>query len=157
EARRRQSRHRYVYWGDNPGSMDSFTDGSSCLEGSGAGLILKGTKFTYALRFEFKASNNEVEYEALVVGLRIAEHMGVQNLKAKVDSRLVANQINGSYVVKKQRMIQYLEKLKALINSFKKFSIEQVPRSENKKAYAFSRIAFTSFAHLSKQVLVEVL
>nr|GEZ78322.1 hypothetical protein [Tanacetum cinerariifolium] len=98
EARRRQSRHRYVYWGDNPGSMDSFTDGSSCLEGSGAGLILKGTKFTYALRFEFKASNNEVEYEALVVGLRIAEHMGVQNLKAKVDSRLVANQINGSYV-----------------------------------------------------------
>ncbi|GKD29566.1 reverse transcriptase domain-containing protein, partial [Tanacetum coccineum] len=47
-----------------------FTDGSSCLEGSGAGLILtnpKGMEFTYALRFEFVASNNEVEYEAQVL------------------------------------------------------------------------------------------
>ncbi|GKE22953.1 reverse transcriptase domain-containing protein [Tanacetum coccineum] len=53
-----------------------FTDGSSCLEGSGTGLILtspEGEEFTYALRFEFDASNNEAEYEALVAGLRIAE------------------------------------------------------------------------------------
>ncbi|GJS92556.1 hypothetical protein Tco_0799524 [Tanacetum coccineum] len=41
-----------------------FTDGSWCLEGSGAGLILtipEGEEFTYALRFEFDASNNEAE------------------------------------------------------------------------------------------------
>ncbi|GJV10992.1 reverse transcriptase domain-containing protein [Tanacetum coccineum] len=52
-----------------------FTDGSSCLEGSGARLILtnpEGKEFTYALRFEFDVSNNEAEYESLVVGLRIA-------------------------------------------------------------------------------------
>ncbi|GKC87442.1 reverse transcriptase domain-containing protein [Tanacetum coccineum] len=35
------------------------------------------------------------------------------------------------------------------------FSIKQVPRSENKKADALSKITFTSFSHLSKQVLVE--
>ncbi|GKC37689.1 hypothetical protein Tco_1050073, partial [Tanacetum coccineum] len=40
---------------------------------------------------------------------------------------------------------------------FKVFSIRQVPRSENKKADALSKIASTSFAHLSKQVLVEEL
>ncbi|GJT70471.1 hypothetical protein Tco_1029757 [Tanacetum coccineum] len=50
-----------------------------------------------------------------------------------------------------------MEKAKTLINGFKKFSIEQVPRSENKKADALSKIASTSFAHLTKQVLVEVL
>nr|GEZ84971.1 reverse transcriptase domain-containing protein [Tanacetum cinerariifolium] len=33
----------------------------------------------------------------------------------------------------------------------------KVPRSENKKADALSKIASTSFAHLSKQVLVEIL
>ncbi|GJZ09335.1 reverse transcriptase domain-containing protein [Tanacetum coccineum] len=52
-----------------------FTDGSSCVDGSGAGLILtspKGTEFTYALRFQFTASNNEAEYEALIAGLQIA-------------------------------------------------------------------------------------
>ncbi|GKG26452.1 reverse transcriptase domain-containing protein, partial [Tanacetum coccineum] len=60
-----------------------FTDGLSCLEGLGVGLILinlEGEEFTYALRFEFDASNNEAEYEALMAGLRIAKQMGVENL-----------------------------------------------------------------------------
>nr|GEZ25757.1 reverse transcriptase domain-containing protein [Tanacetum cinerariifolium] len=39
----------------------------------------------------------------------------------------------------------------------KGFSIKQIPRGENKKADALSKIASTSFAHLSKQVLVEEL
>ncbi|GKB40755.1 reverse transcriptase domain-containing protein [Tanacetum coccineum] len=52
-----------------------FTDGSLCVDGLGAGLILtslEGTEFTYALRFQFTASNNEAEYKALIAGLRIA-------------------------------------------------------------------------------------
>ncbi|GKF05716.1 reverse transcriptase domain-containing protein, partial [Tanacetum coccineum] len=108
-----------------------FTDGSSYTDGSGAGLILtnpEGIEFTYALRFRFDATNNEAEYEALIAGLRIAKQMGVKNLQANVDSR-----------------------------SFKAFSIKQIPRSENKKADALSKITSTSFAHLSKQVLVEEL
>ncbi|GKA09809.1 reverse transcriptase domain-containing protein [Tanacetum coccineum] len=103
------------------------------------------------------ASNNEAEYESIVAGLRIAEQMGVKNLIAKVDSRLVASQINGLYEAKEQSMTQYLEKAKKLIGGFKKFSIDQVPRSENKKADALSKIAYTSFAYLTKQVLVEAL
>ncbi|GJW48677.1 reverse transcriptase domain-containing protein [Tanacetum coccineum] len=137
-----------------------FTDGSSCIDGSGAGLILtnpEGVEFTYAMRFTFEATNNEAEYEALIAGLRIAEQMGVKNLQAHVDSRLVANQVNGSYVAKESGMIQYLNKVKTLTRSFREFSIKQVPRSENKKADALSKIASTSFAHLSKQVLVEEL
>ncbi|GKB77135.1 reverse transcriptase domain-containing protein, partial [Tanacetum coccineum] len=114
-----------------------FTDGSSCIDGSGAGLILtnpEGVEFTYAMRFRFVATNNEAEYEALIAGLRIVEQMDVKNLQENVDSRLVANQVSGSYVAK-----------------------ESVPRSENKKADALSKIASTSFAHLSKQVLMEEL
>ncbi|GKE89020.1 reverse transcriptase domain-containing protein [Tanacetum coccineum] len=74
-----------------------------------------------------------------------------------MDSRLVANQVNETYVAKEADMIRYLEKVRTLTNSFKAFSIRQVPRSENKKADALSKIASTSFAHLSKQVLVEEL
>nr|GEU82514.1 reverse transcriptase domain-containing protein [Tanacetum cinerariifolium] len=109
-----------------------FTDGSSCTDGSRAGLILinpEGMEFTYALRFRFDTINNEAEYEALIVGLRIAEQIGVKNPQVNVDSRLVANQVNGT----------------------------QVLRSENKKADALSKIASKSFAHLSKNVLVEEL
>ncbi|GKE30316.1 reverse transcriptase domain-containing protein [Tanacetum coccineum] len=109
-----------------------FTDGSSC----------------------FIASNNEAEYEALIVGLRIAAQIGVHNVNVSVDSKLVANQVLGTYVTKEENMVKYLEKAKSLISGFANFSISQVPRSKNKKADALSKIASTSFAHLSKQVLV---
>nr|GEW80164.1 reverse transcriptase domain-containing protein [Tanacetum cinerariifolium] len=95
-----------------------FMDGSSCVDGSGAGLILtslEGTKYTYALRFQFAASNNEVEYEALIDGLWIVTQMGVQNVHVSVDSKLVANQVLGAYVAKEENMIKYLEKVKSLV------------------------------------------
>nr|GFB37536.1 reverse transcriptase domain-containing protein [Tanacetum cinerariifolium] len=85
-----------------------FTDGSSCTDGSRAGLIPtnpEGMKFTYALRFRFDAKKNEAEYEAFIAGLRIAKQMGVKNLQANVDSRLVANQVNETYVAKEVDMI----------------------------------------------------
>nr|GEX28297.1 hypothetical protein [Tanacetum cinerariifolium] len=73
-----------------------FTDGSSCVDGSGAGLILtnpKGIEFTYALRFQFATSNNEAECEALIASLRIAARMGVKDVHVRVDSKLVVNQV----------------------------------------------------------------
>ncbi|GJX28118.1 reverse transcriptase domain-containing protein [Tanacetum coccineum] len=117
----------------------------------------EGTEFTYALRFQFEATNNEVEYEDLIAGLQIAKKIGVQNLQVNVDSKLVANQLNGTYIEKETDMIKYLEKVKTLASAFREFSIKQVPRSGNKKADALSKMASTSFAHLSKQVLVEEL
>ncbi|GJW31022.1 reverse transcriptase domain-containing protein [Tanacetum coccineum] len=141
-------------------SLNRFLCRSSCIDGSGSGLILtnpKGTEFTYALRFRFDATNNEAEYEALIASLRIAEQIGVKNLQANVDLRLVANQVNGSYIEKEPGMIKYLKKVRALTSTFKEFSIKQVPRGENKKADALSKMASTSFAYLSKQVLVEEL
>ncbi|GJY18723.1 reverse transcriptase domain-containing protein [Tanacetum coccineum] len=105
----------------------------------------------------FEVTSNEVKFKALIAGLRIAEQMGVKNIQPNVDSRLVVNQVNGTYIAKEADMIQYLEKVKTLVNSFRMFLVKQVPRSENKKADALSKIASTSFAHLSKQVLVEEL
>nr|GEV66460.1 reverse transcriptase domain-containing protein [Tanacetum cinerariifolium] len=134
-----------------------FTDGSSCVDGLGVGLILtnpEGTEFTYALRFQFTASNNKVEYKELIAGLWIAAHIGVRNVHVSIDS---TKQVLGTYVAKEENMVKYLEKAKSLISGFANFSITQLPKSKNKKADVLSKIESTSFAHLSKQVLVEVL
>ncbi|GKF04769.1 reverse transcriptase domain-containing protein [Tanacetum coccineum] len=117
----------------------------------------EGIEFTYALRFQFTASNNEAEYKALIDGLQIAVQMGVRNVHASVDSKLVANQVLETYVAKEDNMVKYLEKAKSLISGFANFSISQVPRSKNKKADALCKIVSTSFAHLSKQILVKIL
>nr|GFA32953.1 hypothetical protein [Tanacetum cinerariifolium] len=62
--------------------------GTSYRDGSGAWLILTnpdGAEFTYALRFQFAASNNEAEYEALIADLRIATQMGVKSIQVLVE------------------------------------------------------------------------
>nr|GEX14361.1 reverse transcriptase domain-containing protein [Tanacetum cinerariifolium] len=51
-----------------------YTDRASNSDGLGVGLMLvihEGKEYTYALRFEFKATNNEAEYEALLASIRI--------------------------------------------------------------------------------------
>lgn len=141
-------------------TWELYTDGAASSEGSGAGLILTsptGEEHTYALRFDFPASNNESEYEALLAGLRIAQAMEIKRLQAYVDSQLVANQICGLFEAKEPAMKKYLDLAKSLIKTFEYFKIEQVPRSQNKKADALSKLASLTFAHLTKEVLVEVL
>nr|GEV57337.1 reverse transcriptase domain-containing protein [Tanacetum cinerariifolium] len=83
--------------------------------------------------------------------------MGLKNVHVSVDSKLVANQVLGTYVAKEDNMVKYLDKVRSLVKGFTNFLISQVPRSKNKKADALSKIASTNFAYLSKQVLVEVL
>ena len=64
-------------------------DGAANAQGSGAGLILtslEGIDIEYALRFGFQASNNEAEYEAIIVGLNLARSMEVDQLKVCSDS-----------------------------------------------------------------------
>nr|GEV51525.1 reverse transcriptase domain-containing protein [Tanacetum cinerariifolium] len=94
-----------------------FIDGSSCVDGSEADLIImnsRGIEFTYALRFRFNATNNEAEYEALIAGLRMASQIGIQNLQANVDSKLVANQVNGIYIAKESSMGKTIDQKEVL-------------------------------------------
>nr|GEV97512.1 hypothetical protein [Tanacetum cinerariifolium] len=66
-----------------------FTDGAASSNGFGAELILidpKGKEYTYALCFRFETTNNEAEYAALSVGLRISHEMEITSLAIFVDS-----------------------------------------------------------------------
>ncbi|KAL0447987.1 UNVERIFIED_CONTAM: hypothetical protein Slati_1926600 [Sesamum latifolium] len=55
-------------------------DGSSTTQGSGADIVIttpQGEDLEFAITFDFKASNNEAEYEALVIGMRMAHEAGL--------------------------------------------------------------------------------
>ncbi|GJS31304.1 reverse transcriptase domain-containing protein [Tanacetum coccineum] len=78
-------------------------------------------------------------------------------MHAFVDSKLVASQVEGSYEAKGERMIKYQEKVLELAGAFNGFRITHIPRAENRKADALSKLAAFQFDHLSKEVLVEVL
>ncbi|KAJ9538340.1 hypothetical protein OSB04_031073 [Centaurea solstitialis] len=120
-----------------------YVDGSSNIRGSGLGIVLKsshGGNMVYSIRCEFKATNNEAEYEALIAGLEIAYNSGARCLHVRSDSLLVVNQINGDFQAKDSKMMVYLEIAKESIARFEKFSIEQIPRDLNVQADALANL-----------------
>ncbi|RDX97491.1 hypothetical protein CR513_19729, partial [Mucuna pruriens] len=72
-------------------------DGSSNQTGRGARVILErpdGILIEQRLHFDFKASNNQAEYEELLVGMRLALEIEAKRLIVKSDSKEVG-QISG--------------------------------------------------------------
>ncbi|KAL5573490.1 hypothetical protein UlMin_023087 [Ulmus minor] len=116
-----------------------YVDGSSTETSSGAGIILvspDGVKLSCAVRFKFKATNNQAEYEALLSGLRLAKKVSARHLTIYSDSQLVVSQVNSEFQAKGEKMASYLEKSKEAMNQFDMVSIIQVPRAENTNADA---------------------
>lgn len=135
-------------------------DGSSNKNGRGAGLILQGPEgfiVEYALRFTFKASNNEAEYEALISRLKLPELLKVEFWATCNDSQLVIGQVTGEYEAKDHRMIRYLERAKALISKLQWFVLSQIPREQNAKADSLSRLASADLMGAPQIVYMEIL
>ncbi|KAL0416459.1 UNVERIFIED_CONTAM: hypothetical protein Slati_3477800 [Sesamum latifolium] len=75
-------------------------DGSSTIQGSGAGIVIpspQGEDLEFAVKFDFKASNNEAKYEALVIELKtsfdsfqLIQIPREENIKADYFSKLAS-------------------------------------------------------------------
>nr|GEV71451.1 reverse transcriptase domain-containing protein [Tanacetum cinerariifolium] len=81
----------------------------------------------------------------------------VQMLDVKVDSKLVAFQMNGEFVARNKAMAKYMAKAKEQATLFKKFLTKNIPRNQNQKADVLSKLASVAFNHLTKEILAEVL
>ncbi|GJZ84290.1 reverse transcriptase domain-containing protein [Tanacetum coccineum] len=90
-------------------------------------------------------------------GLRIATTMKVKKMLAFMDSKLVANQVEGSYEANGEKTKKYTEKTLEMIRSFSNFQISYIPREENRKVDALSNLAAVQCEGLTKGVLIEEL
>jgi hypothetical protein len=59
--------------------------------------------------------------------------------------------------MKDPNMVKYLQKAREIMTNFVSWEVFYVPRSQNKKADALSKLASVSFSHLAKEIRVEVL
>ena len=76
-----------------------------------------------SFRLCFLALNNEVKYEALLVGLRMSRQVRVDRVRLHCDSWLVVSQISSEFEVKDHRMMSYLEDVRVLKHQFKEMEI----------------------------------
>ena len=60
-------------------------------------------KVKFALKLIFSASNNEVEYKAMIHGLEIVKDLEIKKLKVYSDSQLIINQIKNEFQEKAKR------------------------------------------------------
>ncbi|XP_068504433.1 uncharacterized protein [Phaseolus vulgaris] len=135
-------------------------DGSSNQQGSGAGIVLEGPNgvlIEQALRFAFKASNNQAEYEALIAGMLLAKEMGAQSLLAKSDSQLVTRQVTGEYQVKDPQMAVYLRYVQVLKGAFAAFELVHVSREQNARADLLAKLANSGKGGRQRTVIQETL
>ncbi|KAL2235270.1 UNVERIFIED_CONTAM: Retrovirus-related Pol polyprotein from transposon opus [Sesamum indicum] len=106
------------------------------------GILIQGPgglEIEVAARLSFSITNNEAEYEALILGLELAYGAGASNLEVYTDSQLVAMQIDGTYETKEKSTTMYHKKAKSLMQRFDKCSIPHIPRCKNDRTDSLSK------------------
>ncbi|XP_020225196.1 uncharacterized protein LOC109807079 [Cajanus cajan] len=146
----------------NPGETQwiQSVDGVSNLGGSGAGIVLEGPEgilLEQSLCFEFRASNNQAEYEALLAGMALAKEMGATSLSARSDSQLITGQVAGTFQAKDPQLAKYLEKVKLLSENFREFTLNHVLREQNSRADLLSKLASTKKPGATRSIIQETL
>ena len=110
------------------------------------------------MKFSFSASINEAEYEALIVGLKLAKDVGAEKIEKFSNSMLFVQQLKGEYDAKDEGMIQYLKVVRSLVSDFLYYNINKIPRAENTEADRLSKyasIAILNQDNVDEQVFFE--
>jgi len=136
-------------------------DGSSNPKAVGAGIVLEGPNdilIEKSLHFAFKTSNNQAEYEAILVGLSLAREVGVKMLTCKTDSKLTIGHLNDEFQIKDPILLQYYHLVRIVIQSaFERFRIEHIPRTDNIRADILSKLASTKSKSRHRSLLQQTL
>uniref|UniRef100_A0A2N9HH77 Uncharacterized protein n=1 Tax=Fagus sylvatica TaxID=28930 RepID=A0A2N9HH77_FAGSY len=145
---------------EHTGWWKVYVDGASNAKGSGTGVVIitpDETVIEQSIRLDFKTSNNEAEYEAVLAGLKSAKTLEARRLIVYCDSLLVASQINGEYMARDERMSAYLLKVQTAMTDFETVRVEQIGRNLNNHADALATLASVLSADFKRFIPIETL
>ncbi|XP_042460567.1 uncharacterized protein LOC122044091 [Zingiber officinale] len=129
---------------DSEETSKVYVDGLATRHGSGVGVLLISPQedvLQLAMWLNFRATNNEVEYEVLLAGLQAARHVGVARVIIYSDFQLVTQQVTGNFGINNDWLQIYQEAYEKMKSEFKEVVISKIPRSENGKADELAKMA----------------
>eukprot|EP00798_Chlamydomonas_sp_ICE-L_P028039 gene28039-31140_t len=112
--------------------------------GCGALIVNKVTGHTVCEMshpLPYGCTNNDAEYTGLILGLQVAVRLGIQKLNAVGDSKLVVEQVNCNFAVRKESLLPLFNEVKKLQSYIPCCKVSHVLRASNKKADALSNEA----------------
>ena len=142
----------------DPISWKVYIDGATNQKGSRVRLVLVSPeKITIdkSLRLDFSVTNNEAEYEALLMGMAMVQRMGGKAVEMFSDSILVVGQVKEEFEARDERMQGYLSQVRHLQLGFESFNLLHIPRSGNTHADSLVTLSTSSAQSLPRVILVE--
>jgi ribonuclease HI len=117
-----------------PKQLRTFSDGGARGNPGPAAVAFvilsdKGQVLVTKSRYVGFRTNNQAEYEALIMALRSAAELNAEEVICHLDSELVAKQATGEYSVKNAELRKLWNKVQELSKRFKKVSFVSVPRT----------------------------
>lgn len=112
---------------------DGGARGNPGPAGIGAVILIGDTEHLLK-RYIGETTNNQAEYQALIMALEEAKALGVTDADCRLDSELVVKQLNGQYKVKDADLQAQFVKVWNLKQQFKTISFSHVRREQNKLA-----------------------
>ena len=108
---------------------------------------LEGDKLKHKIRLQYQATNNEVEYEALLKGLELAKSVEAKSILILEDSQLIMGQINGMYEAKEGRMKKILRKSVTPREEIQGSQLRSNPKGGEHGSRYFSEGSFSEWSH----------
>ena len=122
------------------------------------GLILvspENITIEKSLRLSFSATNNEAEYEALLMGMMMVQKIEGKAVKVFSNSKLVVGQVRGDLEARDPRMQECLCQIRSIQSKFEVFDLSHIPRGGNTHADSLATLATSLAQDLPRVVLVE--
>ena len=141
-----------------PLPWELYVDRAANQRGSRGGLVLVSPErinIEKSLRLNFSATNNEAEYETLLMGMMMVQKMGGKAVKVFSDSKLVVGQVRGDLEARDSRMQEYLCQISSIQEKFEVFDLSHIPKSGNTHADSLATLVTSSAQDLPRVVLVE--
>ena len=85
----------------------------------------------HAYRLNFKCTNNMVEYEALLLGIKLVKQLGAIRVSVRGDSDLIIQQIKGNFLTNDSRLRYYRGTIIEILNIFLETQLAKIPRKHN--------------------------
>ena len=121
-------------------TIDGASKGNPGRAAAAFVLKEKGRKTIEGARSIGHATNNTAEYTALIDGLGKALEIGIEELDIRTDSQLLERQLTGEYRIRKEHLMDLAAEAHVLLRRLK-WSVQHIPREENKRADALCKKA----------------
>ena len=107
------------------------------------------------MRLDFSATNNEAEYEAILIGIAMVQKIGGKSVKVFSDSRFIIGQVKREFEAKDERMQGYLSQVKCLQSKFNSFDLLHILKNGNAHADFLAMLATSLAQDLPRVILIE--